>query len=314
VTPAAEIEGDPSVCYRHPDRTSWTLCARCGRTICPECQILTPAGVRCPECVKELGGSVQWTPVGSAAKASAVKAAKAKREREAEQRASRRPRWQRVILDFVKPGTTIPIATWTIAVVTIALWILGFISGNLPLVFLAATTTHAEWIWTYATSAFVYPAVASPLVIALFVINIVFLLLIAPAMERSMSRRRFLSVFFAGTATAAALTVLVGGAYYGLFAGLFALFGAYLISVWSSPPIRNQLLISLGINVLIAILFGSFFAVVGGLAGGAAAGLLFRRAESRRHSSAATPYLLLFGGIAVLVILAIVRGVATVGV
>jgi membrane associated rhomboid family serine protease len=218
-----------------------------------------------------------------------------------------------VILDFVKPGTTIPIATWTIAVVTIALWILGFLTGNLPLGFLAATTSHAEWIWTYATAAFVYPAVASPLVIALFVINIVFLLLIAPGMERSMSRGRFLSVFFAGTATAAALTVLVGRGYYGLFAGLFALFGTYLVSIWSSPAIRNQLLISLGINVVIAILFGSFFAVLGGLAGGAAAGLLFRRAESRPSSSGATPYLLLFGGIAVLVILAIVRGVTTVG-
>ena len=313
MTPAAEIEGDPSVCYRHPDRTSWTLCARCGRTICPECQILTPSGVRCPTCVQELGGSVQWTPVGSAAKASAAKAAKAKREREAAQRAARRPRWQQVVLDFVKPGTTVPIATWTIAVVTIALWILGFFTGNLPAQFLAASIQHSEWIWTYATAAFVYSAQASPLAIALFIINIVFLLLIAPGMERSMSRRRFLSLFFAGTATAAALSVLAGGGYAGLFAGLFALFGAYLISVWSSPAIRNQVLVSLGINVLIAILFGSLIAVVGGLAGGIAAGLLFRRAESRSNSSGNAPYLLLFGGIAVLVILAVVRGVATVG-
>ena len=53
--PATQAETDPSVCYRHPDRTSWTLCARCGRTICPECQILTPEGVRCPECVREAG-------------------------------------------------------------------------------------------------------------------------------------------------------------------------------------------------------------------------------------------------------------------
>lgn len=306
----AEIEGDPSVCYRHPDRSSWTLCERCGRTICPECQILTPQGVRCPDCVRELGGSVQWTPVGAAAKANA---AKAKREREAAQRAVRRPRWQRVVLDFVKPGSTIPVATWTIAVVTIALWVLGFFTANLPLVLLSASFTHAEWIWTYATAAFVYPAVASPFVIALVVINIVFLLLIAPGMERLMSRGRFLSVFFAGTAAAAAVSVLVGGSYAGLFAGLFALFGAYLIAVWSSPAIRNQLLVTLAINVLIAVLFGSLLAVLGGLAGGIGAGLLFRRAESSRGMGAGTPYLLLFGGIAVVVVLAIIRGVITVG-
>lgn len=218
-----------------------------------------------------------------------------------------------MILEFVRPGDRVPTVTWTIAVITIGLWILGFFTSGLPQLLLSASAAHPHWIWTYATAAFVYPAVASPLVVALFAINIVFLLLIAPGMERSMSRGRFLSVFFAGTATAAALTVLLGGGYYGIFAGLFALFGAYLVAVWSSPPIRNQLLVTLGINVLIAILFGSFFAVVGGLAGGVAAGLLFRRAESRPRSGAATPYLLLFGGIAVLVILAIVRGVVTVG-
>lgn len=310
---AAGAEVDPSVCYRHPDRTSWTLCERCGRTICPECQILTPQGVRCPDCVRETGGSVQWTPVGSAAKAAAARTSAAQRERAAAQRAARRPRWQQVILDFVRPGGTLPIVTWTIAVVTSALWVLGFITANAPVAFLAVSVRHAEWIWTYATSAFVYSASISVLAIALFAINIVFLLLIAPGMERAMSRGRFLSVFFAGTATAGALSVLLGGGYAGLFAGLFALFGAYLISVWSSPPVRNQVLIVLVINVLLALVLGNVVAVLGGVLGGVGAGLLLRRAESRRQSSASAPYLLLFGAIAVLVAAAIVRGVVTVG-
>jgi hypothetical protein len=313
VSPAAGSEADPSVCYRHPDRTSWTLCERCGRTICPECQILTPQGVRCPDCVRETGGSVQWTPVGSIAKAAAAKTARAQRERAAARRAAQRPRWQQVVLEFVRPGGTLPIVTWSIAVVTIALWILGFLTGNLPQVLLAASVTHAEWIWTYATAAFVYPAYLSVLVIALFAINIVFLLLIAPGMERAMSRGRFISVFFAGTATAAALSVLLGGSFAGLFAGLFALFGAYLVGVWSSPPVRNQVLIVLAINVLLALVLGSVIAVVGGIAGGVGAGLLLRRADSRPTSSGSTPYLVLFGVIALLIAAAIVRGVATVG-
>jgi membrane associated rhomboid family serine protease len=311
--PATPAETDPSVCYRHPDRSSWTLCERCGRTICPECQILTPQGVRCPDCVHELGGSVQWTPVGSAAKAAAAWTAKAQRERAAAQRAARRPRWQQVILDFVRPGGTLPIVTWTIAVVTIVVWVLGFLTNNLPFVFLIASVNHAEWIWTYATSAFVYPALLSVQIIAVFLINIVFLLLIAPGMERGLSRARFLSVFFAGTVTASALSVLLGGRYWGLFAGLFALFGAVLISVWSSPPVRNQVLFILGLNLLFALLFGNIIGALGGLAGGVAAGLLFRRADAQSRSSATTPYLILFGSIAVLVIAAIVRGVTTVG-
>ena len=54
----------------------------------------------------------------------------------------------------MKPGTTIPIATWTIAVVTIGLWVVGFLTSDLPRALLSASAAHAEWIWTYATAAF----------------------------------------------------------------------------------------------------------------------------------------------------------------
>lgn len=45
--------GEGDVCYRHPDRQSFTLCQRCGRTICGECQIQSPVGVLCRDCVKQ---------------------------------------------------------------------------------------------------------------------------------------------------------------------------------------------------------------------------------------------------------------------
>ena len=44
--------GPDDVCYRHPRTHSFTLCQRCGRTICPECQVVSAVGVLCPECVK----------------------------------------------------------------------------------------------------------------------------------------------------------------------------------------------------------------------------------------------------------------------
>ena len=315
---SAGAELDPSVCYRHPDRTSWTLCERCGRTICPECQILTPQGVRCPDCVRETGGSVQWTPVADIAKAKAERAAKAKRARDAAARAASRPRWQQVAINVLRPGTTVPVATWTITMLTIALWIVGLftagvVPGGLPYAVLAASTNHAAWIWTYATSAIAYPAVISPLPILLFILNVVFLLLSAPTMERILGRGRFIVVFLAGAMAGAALSVLVGGVAYGVFAGLFGLIGCYLVLVWSSPPARNQMLITLLINAVIALLFGFFFLVIGGIAGGVAAGLLLHRHDDHSGSNRAAPYLLLFGGVAVLIALAIVRGISTVG-
>lgn len=315
MTPAAAAEVDPSVCYRHPDRTSWTLCARCGRTICPECQILTPAGVRCPECVRELGGSVQWVPT-SGSRATNAKAAKAKRERESAQRAARRPRWQQVVLNFVRPGTTIPLVTWTIAVVSIALWIVGFLSGNLPIAFLAPSVTHAAWIWTYFTGPVVYPALPAAQIILGFLLNIVFLLLIAPRIERTLSRPRFVSVFFAGSVVGSALMVIAGSGNYGLSSALFGLFGAYVVMVWSSPAVRNQILIVLAINLVFTVVLSPGFlpAIVGGLAGGVGASLLFRRADSRQQTRASSPFLQIGAGAAVLISLAVLRGLVAVGV
>ncbi len=48
--------GEHDVCYRHPDRHSFTLCQRCGRTICAECQIVSPVGVLCAECARQTSG------------------------------------------------------------------------------------------------------------------------------------------------------------------------------------------------------------------------------------------------------------------
>ncbi|CAG7607923.1 rhomboid family intramembrane serine protease [Leucobacter soli] len=45
--------GPNDVCYRHPGTPSFTLCQRCGRTICAQCQVVSAVGVLCPECVRE---------------------------------------------------------------------------------------------------------------------------------------------------------------------------------------------------------------------------------------------------------------------
>lgn len=44
--------GPDDFCYRHKDRPSFTLCQRCGRTICADCQTVSSVGVLCADCVK----------------------------------------------------------------------------------------------------------------------------------------------------------------------------------------------------------------------------------------------------------------------
>jgi len=48
-SPAAQPSARPP-CYRHADRTSSVLCARCDRPVCTECMIQAPVGWQCPEC------------------------------------------------------------------------------------------------------------------------------------------------------------------------------------------------------------------------------------------------------------------------
>lgn len=50
--------GPDDICFRHPDRPSFTLCQRCGRTICPDCQNVSAVGVLCTDCVRHTQPSV----------------------------------------------------------------------------------------------------------------------------------------------------------------------------------------------------------------------------------------------------------------
>jgi membrane associated rhomboid family serine protease len=43
----------PPPCYRHPDRAASVLCAHCDRPICTECMVAAPVGWQCPPCTAE---------------------------------------------------------------------------------------------------------------------------------------------------------------------------------------------------------------------------------------------------------------------
>ena len=298
---AAGAEVDPSVCYRHPDRTSWTLCERCGRTICPECQILTPQGVRCPDCVRETGGSVQWAPAGG----SRAAAAKAKQRRARAGRSlESRPRWQQVVSSILRPGDASPVATWVIVAVSIVIWVAGFFTP-LPSQLLIATPRSPWQVWGFATGGFVGASS-----ILSFILSVVFFLLIAPTSERELGRRKFLVVFFSATIAGNALAVIAGVDGFGLYGALYGLIASTLISIWGSPAARTQFLILFGVYLLITIVLSPtlLFEVIGGIIGGAGSAYLLHRYEdtprlARRAS------LIIAGSLVALVAIAVLRSV-----
>lgn len=303
-----DAETSPDVCYRHPDRASWVLCQRCGRTICPECQILAPVGVQCPDCVREAGGSVRWESAGARrpSPARAPRATRAPRET---------PRWQRVLGEMLRPGSGTPALSWGTLGVVLVLWISGFfvrgaLGAGIAFEWFAALPTEAWQIWRFVTSAFVYPSAFGALLA--IILNGLFFALTAPAVERNLGRGRFALVFVAAAAVGSAGMVLAGQVGYGLIGVLFGMFGAYLIFVWSYPPARAQALIIIGINLLISLLFGGFSLpqLVGGLIAGAGATYLLQRYEDQPRASRRTPYLIIGAVVVGFVVLAVFRNLA----
>jgi membrane associated rhomboid family serine protease len=291
--PPTSAETDPSVCYRHPDRTSWTLCERCGRTICPECQILTPQGVRCPECVREVGGSVQWTP--AAARPAAKK------------RGMRAPRPAQQIASRVDAATR-PVITIAVAATAVALWLLGYVTNNLPYAVLGSSPVYALEVWRYATTALVYPAGGGPSVLAVL-IGIAIFVWIGWNAERFFGWRRYLLLVVVSGIAAAAVAGIALSATAGLMGAVWGVIGGYLIAVWSQPAARNRMLITMVFWLLFSLFFGNIFAAIGGAGGGIGATLLLRRFEGAPAARASTPYWLIAGGVAGLVLLAVLASV-----
>lgn len=284
-----ELETDPSVCYRHPGRQSWVLCQRCGRTVCPECQILAPVGVHCPDCVAETSGGVRWQGTN-------VAPLKPKRRRAA-------TRVRSLVAGSRGGGLD---ASRTILAVYAALFVVGVVTGNLPFAWLAALPGAEAQLWRYLTAPFTYLAGLNASILY-FLLSGVFFWLTAPQVERLIGVRRFLAVFAASSMLGSASMLLAGAPSYGLTAPLFGLFAALLVEVWADQRLRVQILVMTAINLLIALALGGLPALVGGMIGGAGCLWLLRTAPDRGWKPR-TPVLITVGVCAVFVLLAVGRG------
>ena len=281
------------------------LCQRCGRTICPECQILSPVGVQCPECVKEAGGSVSWRDAGEIRR-PVSKLSKARRPQQARSAGGSSPFWQSRLGQMLRPGSDAPVLSWGTVAVAVVLWIVGLFTGGLPMLLLGFPSSSVVWqVWRFFTAAVTYP---SALILGLL-LNAVFLVLIAPTVERQLGRGRMLVVMLAAAGLGSSSMVLAGTDPYGLSGVLFGVFGAYLIFIWSYPPARTQGLIMIGINLLIVLFLspGLLPHIIGGLIAGAGATYLFQRYDGRSRSNPGTPYLIIGAVVAAFILTAILR-------
>ncbi|MCL2514366.1 MAG: rhomboid family intramembrane serine protease [Microbacteriaceae bacterium] len=260
---------DPSTCYRHPDRQSFVLCQRCGRTICGECQTPAPVGVICPECMREARASAPRT----------------------------RPEAVRRIGYLSRSGQ--PVMTYALMALCVFVFILQSLPGlgsHITSALLYASpysyatgsaTAQAYGVsfepWRLLTSVFAH---ASILHIGL---NMYTLWIFGQILEPMIGKWRYLTLFLiSGVAGSVGMLVLAPGhAAIGASGAIFGMFGCLLILQRKlGGPIR-QLVVLIVINLVLGFipLFGATIAWqahVGGLAGGLLVGLVL--AETRRIS------------------------------
>lgn len=260
-------------CYRHPDRQSYILCQRCGRTICPNCQTQAAVGVHCPECLKEARGSA--------------------------------PRTKPAILTAVR-STNTPLVTWAIIALCVVIYILQILPNSTVTQTLLyyPPFTYAE-PWRMITALFVHSQ-NSPFHI---LFNMYSLFVFGPILERQLGRLRFLALYlisgFGGSV--AVLLISPQTAVVGASGAIFGLLGAYFVIQRRLGGNNVQLVIVIGLNLVIGFVIPgiAWVAHVGGLIAGAAVALVYLR--TRRAEQKALQAMLVTGIVIALIALTLLR-------
>ncbi|MEP6480885.1 MAG: rhomboid family intramembrane serine protease [Rhodoglobus sp.] len=234
-------------CYRHPDRQSFVLCQRCGRTICPQCQTQAAVGVHCPECVKE-------------ARANG-------------------PRRPSVVAGAFRSTKNQPVVTWSIIGLCAVIFVLQLLP-NSPVtsaLLYYPPLTYTE-PWRMITSLFVH----SPTSFLHILFNMFSLYIFGPIMERMLGRIRFLALYllsgFGGSVAVlflAPTTPVVGAS-----GAIFGLLGAFFVIQRKLGGNTVQLLVVIGLNLAVGFLPGAniaWQAHVGGVIVGAAVAFIYLR-------------------------------------
>lgn len=272
----SDASHDPeNFCYRHPDRQSFVLCQRCGRTICGECQTPAAVGFHCPECMRESRQSA--------------------------------PRTRLRVVTALRSTSTAPVVTWSIIALCVLVFIIQYLTGGPN----AGATTRALVYfppitelepWRMLTALFLHGSFLHIL------FNMYSLLIFGPILERSLGRWRFLTLYLLSGlgGSVAVLLMAPTSAVLGASGAIFGLLGAFFVIQRRLGGNNLQLIIVIGLNLVIGFVLPNIAwqAHVGGLVVGGLVAFVFlrTRAVAKRNEQR----LLLLAVLAGLVVLTVV--------
>lgn len=255
------------------------LCQRCGRPICPDCQVPAAVGVQCPECVNE-GHASMAQPVAT-----------------------------RVRRAFRPRGST-PVVTYSLIAVCVLIYGIQWLTGN---ALTQAWTYYPPWTvaepWRMMTSTFLH----SPNTILHLLFNMYSLFLFGSVIESLVGRVRFLVLYLvSGFAGSVAVLLLAPGiAVVGASGAIFGLLGAYFVITRHLGRGQIQVFIVIAINLVLGFVIPgvAWQAHLGGLIAGVAVALVY--VSTRRRAQRTLQILSVVGIVVALVVLTVI-GVALV--
>jgi membrane associated rhomboid family serine protease len=240
-------------CYRHPDRQSFIICQRCGRTVCSECQTQAAVGVHCPECVREARESAPRTT------------GRATRTR---------------IKRSMRSSSGVPVVTYSLIALNIAVFAIDFVTGGSLYGWLAYRGDFtALQPWRMLSSAFMHASVLHLL------FNMFSLFVFGPVIEHAVGRVRFAALYLLAAfgGSLAVLLLAPMQAVVGASGAIFGLLGAFFIIQRRLGGNNTQLLVLIGLNVAFGFIVPNvaWQAHLGGLVVGAAVAAVYMATRHR---------------------------------
>jgi membrane associated rhomboid family serine protease len=258
VTDSAQDSGN--FCYRHPDRQSFILCQRCGRTVCAECQTQAAVGVHCPECVREARESAPRT----------------------------RPAAVTRIRSSMRGTSGAPVVTYTLIGLNLVFYVLELLTGGAlfrSLAYYSSPDATAAEPWRMITSAFLH-SMSSPLHI---LFNMFSLYIFGPIIEQAVGRARFLALYLLAAfgGSVAVLLLSPNVVVVGASGAIFGLLGAFFVVQRRLGGNSTQLVVVIVLNLVIGFIVPgvAWQAHVGGLVVGAGVAALYLATRRRQQKS-----------------------------
>jgi membrane associated rhomboid family serine protease len=269
-------------CYRHPDRLSFVLCERCGRTICLECQNHVDGRVLCPD-----DATARVTNISSA-RTSARSSVRSKRVRSQPSR----------LFAWVTPET--PIVTYSIMAVLALGFLVDAFTGYLVTAYFAVSPGAVlQHPWSLLTSMILSGGILGLL------FNGYSLFILGRQFERIIGRQKFIVLYVISGFSASVFAFLLDGSVVSATGAIFGLVGATVVMARKMGGNHRVLYITCAVILVFAIIFGSWQAAIGGGLAGAAIAFtyLFGNGTERERRTR----LLLAALVAVLLVLAVIR-------